>query len=42
MSQVTTHILDTTRGRPAAGVTIIMYEKTGTRMDRSSQRHHRP
>lgn len=29
MSQVTTHILDTTRGRPAAGVTIKMYEKTG-------------
>ena len=30
MSQVTTHILDTTRGRPAAGVSITMYEKTGT------------
>lgn len=29
MSQVTTHILDTTRGRPAAGVTITMYEKAG-------------
>ena len=29
MSQVTTHILDTTRGLPAAGVTISMYEKTG-------------
>ncbi len=29
MSQVTTHILDTTRGRPAAGVTIKMYEKAG-------------
>jgi 5-hydroxyisourate hydrolase len=24
MSQVTTHILDTTRGKPAAGVTIIL------------------
>ncbi len=29
MSQVTTHILDTTRGRPAAGVTISMYKKAG-------------
>ena len=26
MSQVTTHILDTTKGKPAAGVTIIIYE----------------
>lgn len=26
MSQVTTHILDTTQGRPAAGVTIILHE----------------
>lgn len=25
MSQVTTHILDTTRGRPADGVTVILY-----------------
>jgi 5-hydroxyisourate hydrolase len=25
MSQVTTHILDTTKGRPAAGVSIILY-----------------
>lgn len=30
MSQVTTHILDTTRGRPAAGVTIAMYQKDGS------------
>ena len=29
MSQVTTHILDITRGRPAAGVTITFYEKVG-------------
>jgi 5-hydroxyisourate hydrolase len=29
MSQITTHILDTTRGLPAGGVTIKMYEKTG-------------
>jgi 5-hydroxyisourate hydrolase len=29
MSLVTTHILDTTRGRPAAGVAITMYEKAG-------------
>ena len=26
MSQITTHILDTTRGRPAAGVTIVLYQ----------------
>jgi len=25
MSQLTTHILDTTKGRPVAGVTIILY-----------------
>jgi len=25
MSQITTHILDTTKGRPAAGVTITLY-----------------
>src|SRR5215208_820641 len=25
MSQLTTHILDTTMGRPAAGITIILY-----------------
>lgn len=25
MSQLTTHILDTTKGRPARGVTIILY-----------------
>lgn len=29
MSQITTHILDTTLGRPAAGVTIVLYEKSG-------------
>ncbi len=29
MSQITTHILDTTLGRPAAGVTIVLYEKAG-------------
>jgi 5-hydroxyisourate hydrolase len=26
MSQVTTHILDTTKGRPAEGITIILFE----------------
>jgi 5-hydroxyisourate hydrolase len=26
MSQLTTHILDTTRGKPAEGVTIILYQ----------------
>jgi 5-hydroxyisourate hydrolase len=25
MSQITTHILDTTQGRPAAGITIVLY-----------------
>lgn len=25
MSQITTHILDTTQGRPAQGITIILY-----------------
>jgi 5-hydroxyisourate hydrolase len=29
MSQITTHILDTTKGRPAAGVAIALYEPTG-------------
>src|SRR5215213_4748568 len=27
MSQLTTHILDTTKGKPAQGVTIILYKK---------------
>lgn len=27
MSQLTTHILDTTKGRPAAGVTITLYHQ---------------
>jgi 5-hydroxyisourate hydrolase len=26
MSQITTHILDTTKGKPAQGVTIILYQ----------------
>jgi 5-hydroxyisourate hydrolase len=25
MSQLTTHILDTTKGKPAAGITVILY-----------------
>lgn len=29
MSQLTTHILDTTLGRPAAGVTIALFEPHG-------------
>ena len=29
MSQITTHILDTTRGRPAEGVTIILFQQQG-------------
>jgi 5-hydroxyisourate hydrolase len=27
MSQITTHILDTTKGKPAPGVTIILYQQ---------------
>ena len=27
MSHITTHILDTTRGKPAQGVTIILYQQ---------------
>ena len=30
MSQITTHILDTTKGCPAAGVTIALHEQVGT------------
>jgi 5-hydroxyisourate hydrolase len=30
MSQLTTHILDTTKGKPAQGVTIILYKQDGT------------
>ena len=29
MSQLTTHILDTTKGRPAAGVTVALLRQTG-------------
>jgi 5-hydroxyisourate hydrolase len=29
MSQLTTHILDTTKGRPAVGVRIALYEPSG-------------
>ena len=29
MSQLTTHILDTTKGQPAAGVTIVLFEPAG-------------
>ena len=27
MSQLTTHILDTTKGRPASGVTVILFQE---------------
>ena len=30
MSQITTHILDTTRGKPAQGVTIALYHQAGS------------
>jgi 5-hydroxyisourate hydrolase len=29
MSQVTTHILDTTKGTPAAGVAVVLFTKNG-------------
>ncbi|HEX8327749.1 MAG TPA: hydroxyisourate hydrolase [Hymenobacter sp.] len=29
MSQITTHILDTTKGKPAAGVTIALLQQAG-------------
>ena len=29
MSQITTHILDTSRGKPAAGVPIILFQQQG-------------
>lgn len=29
MSQITTHVLDTSKGRPAAGITVTMFEKVG-------------
>ena len=29
MSQLTTHILDTTKGKPAQGVTIILFQQQG-------------
>jgi 5-hydroxyisourate hydrolase len=29
MSQITTHILDTTKGKPAAGVTIALLQQVG-------------
>lgn len=29
MSQVTTHILDTSKGKPAWGITVLLYQKVG-------------
>lgn len=29
MSQVTTHVLDTSRGKPAWGITVALYQKVG-------------
>jgi 5-hydroxyisourate hydrolase len=37
MSQITTHILDTTKGRPAAGVTIMLYQQQGETWQMLSQ-----
>jgi len=33
MSQLTTHILDTTKGRPAIGVTVILYHGGNDKWD---------
>lgn len=30
MSQVTTHILDTSKGKPAWGITVFLYQKVAT------------
>lgn len=29
MSQITTHVLDTSKGKPAWGIAILLYEKVG-------------
>ena len=29
MSQITTHVLDTSRGKPAWGITVYLYQKVG-------------
>ena len=40
MSRLTTHILDTTLGKPARGVTIILYEQqTGKEIARGITNH---
>jgi 5-hydroxyisourate hydrolase len=36
MSQITTHILDTTKGRPATGVTIILYDGANKELARGN------
>lgn len=30
MSQITTHVLDTSKGKPAWGVTVFLYQKVGS------------
>lgn len=34
MSQITTHILDTTKGKPATGVTIFLYDSANKELAR--------
>jgi 5-hydroxyisourate hydrolase len=36
MSHVTTHVLDTARGRPAAGVDVVLADGTGTELARGT------
>ena len=37
MGRLTTHVLDTCRGRPAAGIEIELFELTGASRDRIAQ-----
>jgi len=37
MSQITTHILDTSKGKPAKGITITLQQKNGTRWKKVGQ-----
>lgn len=37
MSQITTHILDTTLGKPAQGVAISLYQQNGTAWDKLAE-----
>jgi len=36
MSQITSHVLDTSRGKPAAGITISLFESSGSNESNSN------